>query len=118
MKFRIELVGLKLFGFHGVLQHEKDYGQEFFVDCTLLVEASGEDELAKTVSYAAVADLIEASFNAERSDLLEALTSRLQAAVLSLSDQILDCEISVHKPSAPLSQEFSDVIVTALGSQG
>ena len=96
MKFRIELVGLKLFGFHGVLQHEKDYGQEFFVDCTLLVEASGEDELAKTVSYAAVADLIEASFNAERNDLLEALTSRLQAAVLSLSDQILDCEISVH----------------------
>ena len=118
MKFRIELVGLKLFGFHGVLQHEKDYGQEFFVDCTLLVEASGEDELAKTVSYAAVADLIEASFNAERNDLLEALTSRLQAAVLSLSDQILDCEISVHKPLAPLSQEFSDVIVTALGSQG
>ena len=117
MRFRIELVGLKLFGFHGVNQHEKDYGQEFVVDCTLVVDASGEDELAQTVSYADVADLIEASFNAERNDLLEALGARLRATVLSMSEQILSCEISIHKPSAPLTQEFSDVIVTALGDQ-
>lgn len=117
MRFRIELVGLKLFGFHGVLQHEKDYGQDFFIDCTLVVNASGEDELAQTVSYADVADLLEASFNAERNDLLEALSARLQAAVLSMSEQILSAEISVHKPSAPLTQAFSDVIVTALGDQ-
>ena len=116
MRFRIELMGLKLFGFHGVQQHEKDYGQEFLIDCRLIVEASGEDDLATTVSYADVANLIEASFNAERNDLLEALSLRLQSAVLSLSDKILDCELSVHKPSAPLSQEFSDVVVTALGS--
>lgn len=117
MIFKIEILGLKLFGHHGVLQHEKDYGQEFFVDVKLVVDASGEDELETTVSYADVADLIEASFNAERNDLLEALTSRLRAAVLSASDQILECEIAVHKPNAPLTQEFSDVIVTALGAK-
>lgn len=115
MKFRIELLGLKLFGHHGVLQHEKDYGQEFLVDCKLVVLASGEDDLAKTVSYADVANLLEASFNAERNDLLEALALRLRAAVMSLGDQIVECEVSVHKPSAPLTQEFSDVIVSALG---
>lgn len=115
MKFRIELLGLRLFGHHGVLQHEKDYGQEFLVDCKLVVQASGEDDLARTVSYADVADLLEASFNAERNDLLEALALRLRAAVMSLGDQILECEVSVHKPSAPLTQEFSDVIVSALG---
>lgn len=117
MKFRIELVGLKLYGFHGVLQHEKDFGQEFLIDANLTVESSGEDELSQTVSYAQVADLLEASFNAERNDLLEALSVRLRSAVLSLSDRILSCEISIHKPSAPLTQEFSDVIVTALGDQ-
>lgn len=115
MKFRIELLGLKLFGHHGVLQHEKDYGQEFLVDCKLVVLALGEDDLAKTVSYADVANLLEASFNAERNDLLEALALRLRAAVMSLGDQIVECEVSVHKPSAPLTQEFSDVIVSALG---
>lgn len=114
MRFRIELVGLRLFGFHGVLQHEKDFGQEFLVDCRLIVEASGEDDLATTVSYADVANLIEASFNAERNDLLETLSKRLQSAVLSLSDKIISCELSVHKPSAPLTQDFADVIVTAL----
>ena len=117
MIFKIEILGLKLFGHHGVLQHEKDYGQEFFVDVKLVVEASGEDDLETTVSYSDVADLIEVSFNAERNDLLEVLSSRLRAAVLSLSEQILECEIAVHKPHAPLTQEFSDVIVTALGAE-
>lgn len=117
MRFRIEIAGLKLFGHHGVLQHEKDYGQEFLVDVVLLVEASGEDSLEGTVSYAEIADLIEASFNAERNDLLEALAHRLQAAVMSHSERILECEISIHKPSAPLSQTFSDVVVTALGEK-
>lgn len=115
MIFKIEILGLKLFGHHGVLQHEKDYGQEFFVDVRLMVEASGQDDLESTVSYADVADLVEASFNAERNDLLEALSSRLRAAVLSLSEQILECEIAIHKPHAPLTQDFSDVIVTAVG---
>lgn len=115
MKFRIEILGLELFGYHGVLQHEKDYGQSFLVDAKLMVEASGEDEIEATVSYADVADLIEATFNAERNDLLEALVVRLQAAVMSMSDQIIECEISVHKPSAPLTQKFSDVVVSVVG---
>lgn len=115
MRFRIELLGLELFGYHGVLEHEKNYGQLFLVDCRLEVEASGVDQLSETVSYADVANLIEASFNAERNDLLETLSSRLRSAVMSISDSIKGCELSVHKPSAPLTQTFSDVIVTALG---
>lgn len=117
MKFRIEILGLKLFGFHGVLEHEKNYGQEFLVDIKLTVESSGEDQLEATVSYAEIADLVEASFNAERNDLLEALAVRLKSAVLSHSERIVDCEIAIHKPAAPLTQEFSDVVVTVLGNQ-
>jgi dihydroneopterin aldolase len=115
VRFRIEILGLRFFGFHGVLQHEKDYGQQFVVDCRMEVEVSGEDEISKTISYADVANLLEASFNAERNDLLETLSMRLRNAVMSMSEQILACEISVHKPAAPLTQEFDDVIVSALG---
>ena len=117
MRFRLELRGLELFGYHGVLQHEKDYGQTFLVDIKIEVEASGEDELGKTVSYALVADLVEASFNAERNDLLESLALRLQSAVLSISEKIQLCEISIHKPNAPLTQKFEDVVVTLLDSR-
>lgn len=116
MRFQIEILGLELFGHHGVLQHEKDYGQTFFVDIKLVVAASGQDDISKTVSYADVADLVAASFNAERNDLLEALSARLQQTVLSLSEQILSCEVAIHKPAAPLNQKFNDVIVTALAS--
>lgn len=117
MRFRIELIGLELFGYHGVLEHEKNYGQLFFVDCRLEVDVDDVDDLAATVSYADVANLIEASFNVERNDLLETLSSRLRAAVLSTSERIESCELSVHKPSAPLTQSFSDVVVTALGDR-
>lgn len=114
MRFQIQLIGLELFGYHGVLQHEKDFGQQFFVDVDLVVEAAGDDELVNTTSYADVADLIEVSFNAERNDLLETLSARLQAAVMSMSDKIVSARVSVHKPNAPLSQKFQDVVVTAL----
>lgn len=114
MRFRIEILGLELFGYHGVLQHEQDFGQTFFVDVLIEVEASGEDDLANTVSYADVANLIEASFNAEQNQLLEALSLRLREVVLSLSDRIKFAQVSVHKPAAPLAQKFRDVVVTAL----
>lgn len=117
MRFRIELKGLELFGYHGVLQHEKDYGQKFFVDIKLEVDVSGEDQLAETISYAAVADLVEVSFNAERNDLLESLALRLQSAVLSMSEKIANCEIAIHKPQAPLTQKFDDVVVTLLDAR-
>lgn len=114
MRFQIQLIGLELFGYHGVLQHEKDFGQQFFVDVDLVIDVANEDELSATVSYADVADLIEASFNAERNDLLETLSARLQATVMSMSDKIVSARVSVHKPNAPLSQKFQDVVVTAL----
>lgn len=114
MRFQIQVIGLELFGYHGVLQHEKDFGQQFFVDVDLVIDVANEDELSATVSYADVADLIEASFNAERNDLLETLSARLQAAVMSMSDKIVSARVSVHKPNAPLSQKFQDVVVTAL----
>lgn len=117
MRFRIELLGLELFGHHGVLQHEKDYGQSFLVDVRIEVEAEAEDDLAKTVSYADIANLIEVSFNAEQNDLLETLSHRLRSAVLSSSERIVACELSVHKPAAPLTQKFQDVVVTALGER-
>ena len=116
--YSIKLTGMQLFGFHGVLPHEQEYGQEFLIDCRVEVRRASADDITSTVSYADLADLIEATFKAERFDLIESVADQLLAAVLSHSADISEAEITVHKPSAPLGQKFADVSVSVSGSRG
>lgn len=115
--YLIKLTGLELFGYHGVFEHEKQYGQQFLVDCELSVRRAAGDAIAGTVSYAEVADLLEATFKSDRFDLIESVADALLAAVLSHDSNISHATISVHKPNAPLSQKFADVSVTVVGSR-
>jgi dihydroneopterin aldolase len=111
---RISLLGLRAFGRHGVLDHERADGQEFVIDAVLFVDtraAAGADELSRTVDYGVVADRLAAIVSGEPVDLIETLADRLAAACLA--DQLVQqVEITVHKPHAPLSQPLSDVTVT------
>jgi 7,8-dihydroneopterin aldolase/epimerase/oxygenase len=55
---RISLLGLRVFGRHGVLDHERRDGQEFVVDAVLWVDtrqAAATDDLSLTVDYGEVA---------------------------------------------------------------
>ena len=55
---RISLLGLRAFGRHGVLDHERRDGQEFVVDAVLWLDtrpAAAADDLSLTVDYGAVA---------------------------------------------------------------
>ena len=45
MIYKIRLDALEFFGYHGVQQHEKDFGQTFLVDCHLDVEGGSEDSI-------------------------------------------------------------------------
>ena len=56
---RIALRGLRVFGRHGVLEHEQRDGQEFIIDAVLWLDtraAAANDDLSLTVDYGAVAD--------------------------------------------------------------
>lgn len=112
MRYGIELKGLEVYGYHGVLQHEKDFGQIFLIDCSYQVEAEAEDELSATVSYAAVADLLHVTATSNRFDLIESLASACLAAVSALDSKIEAVKITVHKPNAPIEHKFADVSVT------
>lgn len=111
---RISLLGLRAFGRHGVLDHERADGQEFIIDAVLFVDtrpAAGADELSRTADYGAVADRLAAIVSGEPVDLIETLAERLAAACLA--DQLVQqVEITVHKPRAPVTQRLSDVTVT------
>ena len=84
---RISVLGLRAFGRHGVLEHERRDGQEFVVDAVLHVDtrpAADTDDLTLTVDYAAVASRIADIVSGEPVALIETLAQRLAVACLDV----------------------------------
>jgi dihydroneopterin aldolase len=72
----VELRGLRLFGRHGVHQHEKRDGQDFLFDVDLAVGDRGAtDRLEDAVDYRDVALAVQEVSDARSYDLLEALAT-------------------------------------------
>jgi 7,8-dihydroneopterin aldolase/epimerase/oxygenase len=111
---RIELRGLRVFGHHGVFDHEKRDGQEFVVDLTVWVDftaAAASDDLVDTVDYGALADLAVSIVAGPPRDLIETVVAEIADAVLAGDPRIDAVEVVVHKPSAPIPHAFADVRV-------
>jgi dihydroneopterin aldolase len=110
---RIELLGLRVRGFHGVHPEERRDGQLFGVDIVMETDVSSAadtDDLAQTVDYSTIARQVEAIVAGPAVDLLETLAVRLAAACLGHSG-VSAVEVAVHKPQAPLGLPFDDVVV-------
>ena len=59
MKDQIILTGIHGFGYHGLFEHERKNGQDFFVDLALSVDLttpSNSDAIEDTVNYAEITD--------------------------------------------------------------
>lgn len=117
MSQKIRIRGLRVYGYHGVLEHERNEGQYFIVDATLKVDserASATDDIANTVSYAEIAQLISDNVRNNPVNLLETLAQRLADEVLfAASPWAKKVKIKVSKPDAPIELYFEDVSVTA-----
>lgn len=115
MRHKIKLTGLKVWGHHGVLESERINGQEFVIDVSLTLElpSSLNDDVARTVNYATLAEKIVADVSTKPVNLIETLAQRLAKVILKhagiLARQV---EVTVHKPSAPIQAQFDDVSVT------
>jgi dihydroneopterin aldolase len=84
---RIEVRGLELLAFCGVLPEEQDRRQPFSIDLDIYLDLSpaGEsDELDDTVDYGAVAGLLAERVGSERYQLLERMAQRMAELVLGL----------------------------------
>ena len=116
---RITLTGLRANAFHGVFEHERVNGQLFVIDVVVhvaLAEAGGSDELAKTVHYGELAEAIVGAVERDPVDLIETVAERIAAVVLE-QPRAEVVEVTVHKPSAPITVPFADVSVTILRSR-
>ncbi|MDP9219301.1 MAG: dihydroneopterin aldolase [Actinomycetota bacterium] len=111
---RVELRGLRGRGRHGVLAHETALGQDFVVDLTLHFDtraAARSDDLGETVDYGAVATAVVGVITGEPVALIETLAQRIADAALR-HQRVQAVDVSVHKPEAPITVPFDDVVVT------
>ena len=111
----IELVGLELHAFHGVLERERAEGQRFLVDLELDVAdetAAGTDRIEDAVDYRdVVAAVVEVS-DTRAYHLLEAFASTLAETLLARFP-LTRARVRVRKPDVDLARpvEHAAIVV-------
>ena len=108
----IELRDLRVSAFCGVLPEETTRRQQFAFDLDVhidLAAAAVSDDLADTVDYGALCELVAGIAAAERFSLLERFAGRVAEAVLAV-DRIEAVTVVVHKLRPPVAE--------ALGTSG
>ncbi|HEX2194402.1 MAG TPA: dihydroneopterin aldolase [Candidatus Limnocylindria bacterium] len=119
MSDRISLRGMRFLGRHGVTLEERLEPQPIEVDVELemdLERPSATDELADTIDYGAVFELVRGIVEQRSFRLLEALAGEVAGSLLGAhgDDQppMRAVEVRVRKPQAPLPGPFESVEVT------
>ncbi|MDR1808633.1 MAG: dihydropteroate synthase [Propionibacteriaceae bacterium] len=108
----ITLTGVRALGRHGVLPSEQRDPQPFAVDLTAeLAQSSSSDDLATTADYSQLSALIADEIANHSYQLIETLAEQIAARALAIPG-LTAVTVTVHKPQAPLAQEFADVAVT------
>ena len=117
MNQKIQIKGLRVYGYHGVLDFEKQEGQYFIIDASIWLDATRAvqtDSIADTVSYAELAQLISKDVRSNPVNLLETLSQRLAELLLVSSGPLAKkTKVIVSKPDAPIDLFFETVKVTA-----
>jgi dihydroneopterin aldolase len=110
---QITLRGMRFLGRHGVSLAERMEPQPFEVDLILTVDlsaAAASDELADTVDYSAVFELVRGIVEEGSFRLIEALAGAIATSMLD-TFTLDEVEVAVRKPKAPLSGAFETVEV-------
>jgi dihydroneopterin aldolase len=117
MGLTVELHGLELFGYHGVLQEEARDGQRFLFDVWLEVDdaAAGSDRVEDAVDYRDVVAAVREISDGRRFALLEALASEVARALLERFPA-RHARVRVRKPDVRLDAPVEYAAVTASAS--
>ena len=115
----IRLTGLRANANHGVFEFERANGQLFVIDVTVWLDlsaAAADDALAETVHYGVLAERVVAAVETDPVDLIETVAERVVEVAFGFS-RVEQVEVTVHKPSAPITVPFDDVSVTLVRSR-
>lgn len=106
---------LEVFACHGVNPEEKIQPQPFAFSAALTVDfgaAVRSDDVADTVSYAAVCKLLTAVTQENCFNLIEKLAAACAFAVMENFPAVQELTLTVEKPRAPMKHKFASVGVT------
>ena len=106
----IELHGLELFGYHGVLESEQETGQRFLYDLWLDVGERGRsDRIEEAVDYREVVEAVREVHDIAH-ELLESLAADVADALVERF-RLERVRVRVRKPDVVLPVEFAAVSV-------
>lgn len=108
----ITIKGLKFYAKHGVLEAEKEMGQFFSLDIKFFLDSVfSDDDIAKTVHYGKLSNEAVKFCSTNRFDLIETLVNKLATHLLIKYPLIEKLDLTLHKPHAPISENFDDVLI-------
>ncbi|MFQ5572609.1 MAG: dihydroneopterin aldolase [Rhodothermales bacterium] len=101
----VRLINAVFYAHHGVMQEEHRIGGRYEVDVAMdldFEEAAQEDNLAKTVDYEKVYQLVQELVTKNRFYLIERLAYLIACKVLEVYDFVVAIEVTVRKHNPPV----------------
>lgn len=101
----IKINNAKFYAYHGVYDHEKEYGNLFELDIELLCDLEDlkkSADLRHTVNYLSVYNLVKEIFNNQKFKLIETAIFRICNEILVKFDRVMKVTVRIRKPNAPL----------------
>ena len=114
LTFEISLESLRFFARHGVLDFEREAGNEFIVDLSVKVrveEAVRDDELNATVSYAELFEIIKEEMEKPRR-LLEKVALEIAFKIKSSFPAVESGKIEIKKVRPPVASMIGSASVS------
>jgi dihydroneopterin aldolase len=111
---RIDVEGIRLYGFHGCLDEEGKIGTEYHAEVSVwadLSEPARTDKLSQTVDYVTINAIVEKEVS-QRSKLIETVVKRILDHILRTLPQVQTARVKLSKCYPPINGDVDRVSVT------
>lgn len=99
----ISINNARFFAYHGVLDYEKEYGNEFEIDIEMECDIDNiGDNLDDTVDYLSVYNEVKKDFEGNKYNLIETANDKIGNLILEKFNKVNKVMVSIRKPNAPL----------------
>ena len=101
----IKLSNIKLYGYHGVNDFERENGQFFLINLRLFLDlkkAGLSASLKDTVDYSRVYECIKDIIEGRSIKLLEKLADVVVDAIFETFPQVIGLNVEIEKPNPPI----------------